>query len=149
MPGRPILWLAFLGGALAWSAHLLASYPLVPFACESGSTTALNLVTLAALLLAGTSAAAGAWGLRTLGRAPGGSSTAATASAARAAGATSTAVAGSTSAAAADGSSSTDTAVRRARFMARFGLGAGLFFLFVIAVQGLPPLLQDPCLAVG
>lgn len=133
MPGRPTLWLAFLGGPVAWSAHLLASYPLVPLACESGSTMALNLVTVAMLTLAGASAAAGAWGLRRLGRTSGGGSTAAPPGPAGTGG----------------GSLSAEAAVRRARFMARFGLWSGLFFMLVIAVEGLPPLLQHPCLSVG
>lgn len=120
MPGRALLWFAFLGGPVAWSAHLLASYPLVPVACERASTLPLNLVTLATALVAAASAAAGAWGLRRLraAEAPG-------------------------------GGGGLGDAPRRARFMARFGLWSGVFFTFVILVEGLPPLLQHPCLSIG
>jgi hypothetical protein len=44
---RGALWFAFLGGPIAWSARLLASYPMVSVACRAGTTLPLNLITAA------------------------------------------------------------------------------------------------------
>lgn len=62
-PRPAILLIALLGGGLAWSLHLLASYVLVAFACTTdwgGARVALALLSLAAL---GTTGASGwlAW----------------------------------------------------------------------------------------
>ena len=48
--GRPKFWLAVSAGALAWTAHLLVSYALVPVACATGLAWILHAVTLATLL---------------------------------------------------------------------------------------------------
>lgn len=126
MPGRAALWFTFLGGPLAWSAHLLTSFPLVPLACERGSTLHLNLVTAATLSVALAAAATGYLALRRLRS-----------------GARSTPGPG-----AGDGEGSRE-APRRALFMARVGLWTSLLFAFVIVVEGLPPILQNPCTGVG
>ena len=55
--GRPKLWLAVSAGALAWTAHLLVSYALLPLACATGLAWILHAVTLATLL----ATAAGGW----------------------------------------------------------------------------------------
>jgi hypothetical protein len=50
------LWFAFLGAPIAWAIHLMAIYLLVPVACITGTTLALQVVnagTLAAAVLAG------------------------------------------------------------------------------------------------
>lgn len=39
------LWFTFLGGPVAWTIRLLASYPLVPVACRLDTTAPLNLIT--------------------------------------------------------------------------------------------------------
>lgn len=44
---RLALWFAFLGGPVAWTVRLLASYPLVSVACRMGTTAPLNLITAA------------------------------------------------------------------------------------------------------
>jgi hypothetical protein len=49
---RALLWFAFLGGPVAWSARLLASYPLVSVACRMESTMPLNVVTAATAAVA-------------------------------------------------------------------------------------------------
>jgi hypothetical protein len=110
---RGALWFAFLGGPIAWSAHLLASYPLVSVACRLGTTAPLHLITAATAALA---AAAGITGIVAYRRVRHG------------------------------GPGGIGDAYARARFMALSGLITGLFFTFVIFVEGLPPLLQDPCL---
>lgn len=120
MPGRLTLWFTFLGGPLAWSAHLLSSYPLVPLACERGSVVVLNLVTAGTAMVALAAAAAGYYALRRLRRAG----------------------------PAVEGGEGGE-APRRARFMARVGVWISLLFVFVILVEGLPPILQDPCTGVG
>lgn len=54
--GRPVgnaaLFFGLLGGAIAWSLHLLASYPLVGVACHFAGDIILNAVTLATATLA-------------------------------------------------------------------------------------------------
>jgi hypothetical protein len=50
-----ILWFALLGGPAAWSAHLLASYPLVPVACSAGSVAILHAATAVTVLIAASS----------------------------------------------------------------------------------------------
>jgi hypothetical protein len=47
-----LLWFALLGGPAAWTAHLLASYPLVPVACAAGSVMALHAVTAVSVAVA-------------------------------------------------------------------------------------------------
>jgi hypothetical protein len=54
-----LLWFALLGGPVAWSAHLLASYPLVPVACSVGTVTMLHAVTAATVLMAAASGMVG------------------------------------------------------------------------------------------
>lgn len=66
------LWFALLGGPLAWSAHLLGSYPLVPLACRTGSTAPLIILTLCTAAIALAAAGTGWWAYR---RAPGGEDT--------------------------------------------------------------------------
>jgi hypothetical protein len=41
----PRLWFAMLAGPIAWSAHLLLSYALVPIACDTGWSFLLVVVT--------------------------------------------------------------------------------------------------------
>ncbi|MDP8925095.1 MAG: hypothetical protein M3O34_19795 [Chloroflexota bacterium] len=41
-----LLWSGALGGAVAWSLHLLAIYGLLPLACAAGSTWPIHVVTL-------------------------------------------------------------------------------------------------------
>lgn len=65
VPGLGALWLGLLAPPVIWLARLSASYLLVPLACRSGSTWALNAVTGAALLAV---AASGAVALRALRR---------------------------------------------------------------------------------
>lgn len=110
---RAALWFAFLGGPIAWSAHLLSSYPLVSVACDLGATTPLHLITALTAAIAAAAAVVGWLSFRRVR---------------------------------AGGPSGLGDAFARARFMALSGLILGLFFTFVILVEGLPPLLQDPCL---
>jgi cytochrome c oxidase assembly factor CtaG len=49
---RAALLLGVLGGPIAWSLHLLVSYPLVPLACRRGSDLPLHLVTAVTAALA-------------------------------------------------------------------------------------------------
>lgn len=109
------LWFALLGGPLAWTAHLLTSYPLVPLACRLQTTLPLNLVTAATALLAASAAATGWLAWRRL-PASGGAR------------------------------DRVEDVGGRARFMAAAGAVLGVFFVYVIVVEGLPPLLQDPCI---
>lgn len=125
---RPALWFALLGGPIAWSAHLLASYPLVSVACQLQTTAPLNLVTA---ITAAIAAAAGITGAIAHRRAD--------------AQADAQAGDGARADAGAAGGDLGD-AVARARFMALAGMLAGALFTFVILVEGLPPLLHDPCL---
>lgn len=46
------LWYAFLGGPLAWAAHIGARYPLLPFACRADAVWLLHLVTAGCLVVA-------------------------------------------------------------------------------------------------
>ena len=110
-----MLWFALLGGPLAWTAHLLTSYPLVSLACRLQTTLPLNLITAATALL---SAAAAATGWRAWRRLP----------------------------ASGGARDRVEDAGGRARFMAAAGAVLGAFFVYVIVVEGLPPLLQDPCI---
>jgi hypothetical protein len=110
---RLALWFALLGGPIAWSAHLLASYPLVSVACQLQTTAPLNLITAITATLAAAAGITGAVAHRRIGQ---------------------------------DGPGGLGDSYARARFMALAGLIAGAFFTFVILVEGLPPLLQDPCL---
>ena len=110
-PPRAALWFALLGGPLAWTAHLLASYPLVPVSCRLGTTAPLNALTAVAALIAAAAAATGTWAYRRARPAP---------------------------------DVPTDPA-SSARFMALCGLLLASLFTFAILVEGLPPILQDPC----
>jgi hypothetical protein len=112
--GRAALWFAFLGGPVAWTAHLLASYPLVSVACRLGSATPLHLITLSTALIAAAAALTGWVGYRRVRDA--------------------------------QGPAGMGDALARARFMALGGVFIGGLFTFVILVEGLPPLLHDPCL---
>lgn len=105
--GRLALFFALLGGPIAWTAHLLISYPLVPVACDMGTNAILNAVTAATALLSAAAALVGWWAYRRLRG---------------------------------------DPPFDWARFMAVSGALLGAFFVFVIVVEGLPPLLQDACL---
>ena len=52
-PGLPTLLVALLGGATAWSIHLLASYTLLAYGCTSrwaGTRPALVAISIAALV---------------------------------------------------------------------------------------------------
>lgn len=110
------LWFALLGGPIAWTAHLLASYPLVPHACDTGSTTLLNIVTAVTAVIAAAAAATGWWAYRR-GRRAG----------------------------APDGPGGGDASESRVGFMALTGMLVALLFTFAILIEGLPPLLVDPC----
>jgi uncharacterized membrane protein YidH (DUF202 family) len=57
---RAALWFAFLGGPVAWTARLLASYPLVSVACRMGSPAILNAIT-AVTAAVGIAAAVTGW----------------------------------------------------------------------------------------
>lgn len=110
---RGALWFAFLGGPVAWSAHLLSSYPLVDVACRLETTAPLHLITAITAFIAAAAALTGWLAYRRVrDGGPGG----------------------------------LGDAYARARFMAVGGITMGLFFTFVILVEGFPPLLQDPCL---
>lgn len=63
----PALWFALLGGPAAWTAHLLASYPLVPVACREGITWPLNVLTAATAAIALAAALTGWWAFRRAG----------------------------------------------------------------------------------
>jgi hypothetical protein len=52
-----LLWAGVLAGPAAWMLHLQISYSLVGTACDTGQQFVMHLVTLGALLLAGTGAA--------------------------------------------------------------------------------------------
>lgn len=119
--GNGVLWFALLGGPAAWTVHLLASYPLVPLACDLGTALPLHLLTLTTALASAAAAAAGGLAWRRLRREP---------------------TPGAGQAAEGDG----DDATGRARFMAVAGGILATFFVYVILVEGLPPVLQDPCL---
>jgi hypothetical protein len=112
-PVRAALWYSLLGGPIAWSAHLLASYPLVSVACQLGTTTPLHLVTA---ITAAIAAGAGLTGALVYRRVP------------------------------RQSDAGLGNGPARARFMALAGTFAGAFFTFVILVEGLPPILHDPCL---
>jgi hypothetical protein len=45
------LWFALLGGPAAWTAHLLASYPLVRVSCRLGSVWMLHGITILTVLI--------------------------------------------------------------------------------------------------
>jgi len=111
---RGALWFAFLGGPIAWSAHLLASYPLVSIACQLGSTTLLHAITAVTAAIAAAAALTGWLAYRRVRT-------------------------GGPTAGPAD-------RFARARFMAISGLALGILFTFVILVEGMPPMLHDPCL---
>ena len=52
LPERsPRLWFAMLAGPIAWSAHLLLSYGLVPIACDTGWSFMLVVVTVVTALV--------------------------------------------------------------------------------------------------
>lgn len=110
---RVALWFAFLGGPIAWSAHLLASYPLVSVACDLGTTAPLNIITAATATLSAAAAVVGWVSYRRVR---------------------------------AGGPGGLGDAYGRARFMALTGFVLGVFFTFVTLVEGLPPILHDPCL---
>jgi hypothetical protein len=110
---RAALWFAFLGGPIAWSAHLLASYPLVSVACRLDTALPLHLITGVTAAIAAAAGITGALAYRRVRH---------------------------------GGSGGIGDAYARARFMALAGLTMGLFFTFVIFVEGLPPMLHDPCL---
>ncbi|HSH46317.1 MAG TPA: hypothetical protein VK966_10700 [Longimicrobiales bacterium] len=119
--GRAALFFSLLGGPVAWTAHLLASYPLVPPSCEMGSTALLNVITAGTALLSAAAGAVGWWAYRRLKPVrdaerevpwPG-----------------------------------DDPPFAWARFMAVAGAVLGAFFAYVILVEGLPPILQDPCIS--
>lgn len=118
----PALWFALLGGPAAWTVHLLGSYPLVPLACRMGTTAPLNILTAATALLSMAAAVTGGWAHRRA-RSGNGDFGAPTG---------------------ADGVASADTASRTG-FMGLAGLLLALLFTFAIALEGLPPFLQNPC----
>lgn len=47
----PRLWFAMLAGPIAWSAHLLLSYALVPVTCDTGWSFLLIVVTVVMALV--------------------------------------------------------------------------------------------------
>ena len=51
-PGPWALWFGVTAGTLAWTAHLLLSYALLPIACAGGTGWVLHGVTLGTLLWA-------------------------------------------------------------------------------------------------
>ncbi len=57
--GRGALWFAGLGGILAWSIHLTASYALVPYMCMTGRELPLHLLTALAAVVAASAMVAG------------------------------------------------------------------------------------------
>lgn len=59
VPGALLQTFAFLGGPIAYAAHLLAGATLVTLSCEARTTLPIHLVTLAALGLVTASALAG------------------------------------------------------------------------------------------
>lgn len=61
---RGLLWYAVLGGPLAWTAHLLSSYPLVPWVCGGGSVLALHAITAVTMAIASGAAVTGALAVR-------------------------------------------------------------------------------------
>jgi hypothetical protein len=112
----PVLWFALLGGPAAWTAHLLASYPLVLVSCRAGTTLILHSVTAATLIVAASASLAGWLEWRRLGEgaAPAGGEEA--------------------------------IRYRRARFMAVAGALLSGFFALVTLAEGVPVLFGDPCL---
>jgi hypothetical protein len=62
----PVLWFAFLGGPAGWTAHLLASFPLVPVACDMGTNALLNAITAVTALVCAAAAVTGWIALRRL-----------------------------------------------------------------------------------
>lgn len=120
-PPLAALWFALLGGPVAWSAHLLGSYPLVSVSCRMGSTALLNVLTVVTAVIAAAAAVTGWWAWRTAIRAG----------------------AGSGDRVAPGGGS--DGGLDRPVFMALCGLLLGALFTVAILMEGLPPLLQDPC----
>lgn len=121
-------WFALLGGPGAWTAHLLGSYPLVPLACRMGTTTPVNILTAVTAAVALTAAATGWWAYRRHGAGGGPAGGPAGGSAGG----------GGGSADAADAGDS-------AGFMGLAGMLLALLFTFAILLEGLPALLQDPC----
>lgn len=114
-----LLWFALLGGPAAWTAHLLGSYPLVPVACRMGTTAPLNILTAVTAVIALAAAATGWWAYRR-SRGPVGADPAR--------------------------GSGVEVAEPRPAFMGMLGLMLALLFAFAILMEGLPPVLQDPCL---
>lgn len=116
------LWWGFLGGMLAWKLHLMVSYMLVPYACWHDMSIAIDLGSLATLLLA-LSAAWVAWGTwKEVGGHPLGEG---------------------------GYDESTSTVIGRTRFMAVSGVIVGLFSALVILGQWIPNLVLSPCHGVG
>lgn len=110
------LFFALLGGPAAWTAHLLASYPLVSVACRMGTTAPLNIITGVTALIAAAAAGTGWWAFRR-----------------------------SREGDAVETSGDGHASETRAGFMGLVGLLLALLFTFAILIEGLPPLLQDPC----
>jgi nicotinamide riboside transporter PnuC len=67
-PDAPVsqlpLWFALLGGPIAWTAHLLLSYPLVPVVCATGGELLLHAITLVTAVVSLAAAIVGWWSWR-------------------------------------------------------------------------------------
>ena len=127
--GALLLWFAVLGGAAAWTAHLLVSFELETIACSpasggarvfgAGLTAAVAVVTV---VLAAVAAAAGwvAWRFaRRLARARRGR--------------------------AGHGEAAAEPRAGRAEFMALVGLAGDLLFLLIIVYGGISLAVLHPC----
>lgn len=115
------LWFGLLGGAAAWSAHLLASYPSVRVACAAGGEWLLHGITAVTALVAA-SATAVAWREWRAAGSDGGLGSGV------------------------QPASTAGPDLGRVRFMAGLGTLLSLLFFVVTVVEGLPVFFADPCM---
>jgi hypothetical protein len=149
--GTFTLWYGFMVGPVAWSLHLLLTYPLVPPVCPHGLEWVLHLVTAATALacVIGAVLSWRAWNrLKEEHRRAGDLAEARARAEAEAAAAAGRGPADDPAAAARDAALEVGGPGRlspaRARFMALGGVVLSGFFAVVIVIEGLPPFF-GPC----
>ena len=111
------MWFGLLAGPIAWSLRLLIGYPLVPVACEQGTSILLHLVSAGFLLVTLAGAVVAWWSYR------------------QARDETRTAREGADA-----------WTVERTRFMALLGLLVSGLFALVIVAEWLTVFFTDPCI---
>jgi hypothetical protein len=119
--GGLLLWYGVLGGALAWSAHVLVAWGIDELACAAGAERVSGVplwqavglaVVIPALVTAGSLLVAALIWRRTAG---------------------------------AERAGAEDPAYGRARMLATLGIWANLFFLGIIVLGGIAVLVFPPC----